>query len=85
VLSAPLIVDAQIAAFGRCTEVDAYGSLSLSLSRPFLAFSFRLQGCFDWWGVTDAAFDTHDSLQLNVVMKLVNDLPKVHCSFLEFA
>ena len=37
----------------------------------------NLGGCWDWWGITGKAFDTNESLQLNVVMRLVHDLPSV--------
>eukprot|EP00729_Bicosta_minor_P014585 gene14584-6329_t len=37
----------------------------------------NLGGCWDWWGITGKDFDTKDSLQLNVVMKMINDLPNI--------
>jgi hypothetical protein len=34
-------------------------------------------GCWDWWGATGEAFDTHEGLQLKVVLNMMIDLPQL--------
>ena len=32
------------------------------------------EGCWDWWGITGDMFDTHEGLQLQVVLAMINEL-----------